>query len=541
MVLSLLENDRYKKIFRLAMLALGGVLTGLTLVFPSIGIIEWVSLVPAAIALISISEDKNIRRRGIYGYGFFFFVCFYLVNYHWFINLYPLDFVGGMTKPAALAVVLAGWVGLSILQALVGGLVFVIFAEGAKTKTARRFLPIGAFLAGALWAIFEWTQTLTWAGVPWGRLAIGQTDWLIGAQSASLFGSCFVTFLIVTVNFFVAYAILKADKRRLTAILAVSIFLANTLLGTAIYFGYSDKGESIKISAVQGNISSQEKWTYEIRQKTLDVYEEYTKEAAEEGADIVVWPETALPYNFEDNVAMERYVSRLAKKNGVTILCGAFTYGDDEIEFNSIVAFLPDGSRYETVYSKRHLVPFGEFVPLREVFEILIPPLTELSMISSDLGEGESAQVFELEETNIGSLICFDSIYDELARDSVRSGAKILAISTNDSWFLDSAALDMHNAQAKLRAIENRRYVVRSANTGISSIISPIGEEIDSIDRLVGGQITAEVYSLESHTLFTNIGNLFVYLAIAAIVIWLAIEKIIALYFSKSLDNSNVK
>lgn len=541
MIFRLIENDRYKRIFRLVMLAIGGALTGLTLVFPSIGILEWISLVPAAIAIISIGEDENIRKRGIYGYGFFFFFCFYLVNYHWFINLYPLDFVGGMTKSAALAVVLAGWVGLSVLQAFVGGFVLLIFAIGVKTRAAKRFFSIGACLAGVLWAIFEWTQTLTWAGVPWGRLAIGQTGWLIGAQTASLFGSCFVTFLIVTVNFFIAYALIRADKRRSAALVASAIFLANTLIGTAIYLGYSDEGESVKVSVVQGNIPSQEKWNTELRQKTLDVYEEYTKEAAQEGAEIVVWPETALPYNLEDNVAMERYVSRLAKKNGVTILCGVFTYGDDEMEFNSIVAFLPDGSIHETVYSKRHLVPFGEFVPLREFFEVLIPPLTELSMISSHLGEGISAQVFELDETDVGSLICFDSIYDELARDSVRSGARVIAISTNDSWFLDSAALDMHNAQAKLRAIENRRYVVRSANTGISSVISPNGKEIDTIDRLVSGQITSEVYPVESRTLFTYIGNLFVYFAIAVVVLWLFIEKIILSYFAKNLDKTEEK
>ena len=541
MILRFLENDRYKRIFRFVMLTLGGILTGFTLVFPSIGILEWVSLVPAALALISISEDVSIRKRGFYGYGFFFFVCFYLVNYHWFINLYPLDFVDGMTKPAALVVVLAGWVGLSLFQAIVGGGVFLIFAVGSRTRLIKRYIFLGSFLAGMLWAIFEWTQTLTWAGVPWGRLAIGQTGWLIGAQSASLFGSCFVTFLIVTVNFLIAYAILKADKRRLTAILASAVFVANTLLGVVIYFSYSDRGESVKVSAVQGNISSQEKWDSSLRQKTFDVYEKYTKEAADEGAEIVVWPETALPYNFEDNVSVERYVSRLAKKYGVTILCGAFTYGEDDMEFNSVVAFLPDGTRYETVYSKRHLVPFGEFVPLRKVFEILIPPLTELSMIANDLGAGTSAQVFEFNNTKIGSLICFDSIYDELTRDSARSGANVIAISTNDSWFLDSAALDMHNAQAKLRAIENRRYVVRSANTGISSVISPRGEEIASLERLVDGQITADVYSIETHTLFTYIGNLFVYIAIAMLVIWFAVEKIITVYFGKLLDNSMVK
>jgi apolipoprotein N-acyltransferase len=152
---------------------------------------------------------------------------------------------------------------------------------------------------------------------------------------------------------------------------------------------------------------------------------------------------------------------------------------------------------------------------MRDLFELLIPQLTDLSMRDEDLTPGVGANVIELEEASIGSLICFDSIYDELARDSVRSGAEILTISTNDSWFVDSAALDMHNAQAKLRAIENRRYVVRAANTGISSMITPTGEVISSLDALEGGELTEEMGCREELTLYTRVGNLFVYLCIA--------------------------
>ncbi len=519
------ENKAHRRLLRLSFLALGAILTGLTLVFPKIGIIEWVSLIPSAISLISIARDTSVRKRGLYGYGFFFFICFYLVNYHWFINLYPLDFVEGMTKGAALAVVFAGWFGLSLFQASMGALVFVIFGVGVRTCTAKRIAPIGAVLAGALWATFEWTQTLGWIGVPWGRLAIGQTEWLIGAQSASLFGSCFVTFMIVTVNFFAAYAIISVSKRRFFALTAAALFIFNTVVGAAIYLLDKNDAESVKISVVQGNISSGEKWNSSLTYKTLDVYEKYTVEAAFEGAQIVVWSESAIPFNIDKNAVLQKYVRRLASENNVIIFVGAFTYNEEGEQCNSIVAVHPDGTVSDTVYSKRHLVPFGEYVPMRALFETLIPPLAELSMMPDDLAQGYESNVFYLEEGSIGSLICFDSIYDELARASVMEGAQMLAISTNDSWFLDSAALYMHNAQAKLRAIENNRYVVRAANTGVSSVINSRGEELYSLAPMTEGQITACVTLKDTHTLYTYIGNSFVYLCVISVIVFLIYEK----------------
>ena len=534
-ILNALEQSSRRRLFRFILLAVGAVLCALTLVTQKLDMLEWIALVPSAVALIDIARDGSVRKRGLYGYGFFFFMCFYAVNYHWFANLYPLDFVDGMTKPAAVAVVLAGCLGLSLLQAVSAGVMFVIFGLAARRESFSRRPYLCALFIAALWAILEWSQTIGWVGVPWARLAIGQTGLLLGAQSASLFGSCFVTFLIVFVNFLIAYALVSLTGKGLMALIGAGVVAANFAFGAFAYFKDTKDGDEVRISVVQGNISSQEKWDFSLLFKTLEVYEKYTAEAAEQGARIVVWPESALPYNLTEDLSLNLFVRQTAKKYNVTLLVGAFTTQGGE-EYNSIITALPDGSLHETVYSKRHLVPFGEYVPMRSLFEVLIPPLTELSMLSYDLAESEDTDVIVIDGVSIGSLICFDSIYDELARASVADGAQILAVSTNDSWFSDSAALDMHNAQASLRAIENGRYTVRAANTGISSVIEPNGKTISSLGALEEGQLTESVRTQNGRTLYSYVGNLFVYLCVIFAVMCIFCEKI-SQKIHKALDN----
>ena len=169
----------------------------------------------------------------------------------------------------------------------------------------------------------------------------------------------------------------------------------------------------------------------------------------------------------------------------------------------------------------------------KEIIKTVIPPLAELVLSESEIVAGEEANVIELKEGNVGALVCFDSIYDSLARDSVREGAELLPVSTNDSWFSDSAALYMHNAQAQLRAIENGRYVVRAANTGISSIISDKGEVIACTEPNVEGYVMGEIQFNSYRTLYSIIGNLFVYLCIAFCAIIILIEL---KYYLKGID-----
>lgn len=524
------------RIHRFLFLALGAILTGVTVVSPEAGFLEWITLVPAGIFLLEYTIRQDVKMRSLYGYGLFFFYLYYLVTFHWFMNLYPLEFIDGMTKWAALCVVLVSWLGLSLLQTLMGGLTFVLMGLLFRTTLARKYPLLRVFLGAAVWSVYEWTQTLGWWGVPWGRLPLGQAAYPVALQTASWFGSYFITFLIVTVNLCVAYGILLFVRRKHlpvrapmthTCIVAAVILLFQYGAGAVIWTTNRSEGEPLRVAAIQGNISSNEKWNEDSSARTREVYREYTLKAAEAGAELVVWPETALPYVIKEDTFSYRYVSSLAQEAQVTILVGAFCQSEQGGEYNAVFCFLPDGTPLDTVYAKRRLVPFGEFVPMRELIETLIPPLADLVMSGEDVLWGEGANVFETEHGRLGSLICFDSIYEDLTRESVQGGAELICLSTNDSWFTDSAALYMHNAQAQLRAIESGRYVVRAANTGISTIISDRGEVLALQEPLVDGMVVGDVYLSDSQTLYTRIGNLWIYVLISGMILYLLWEGLL--------------
>ena len=337
---------------------------------------------------------------------------------------------------------------------------------------------------------------------------------LFTLQTASLFGSYFVTFIIVLVNALLAYALYRADLRRVCAVSCAAVFAVNAFTGVVLMSLRPTERETAKVAAVQGNISSTEKWAGNWWDLTKERYGALTAEAVAEGAEIVIWPETVVRVPVENKDVFE-WLSDLANDQNVTLLVGCFS---DFGRRNSVVAFGPDGEMSEDIYSKRYLVPFGEFVPMRGIIVAILPWLTEIGMLSGDLTPGDSANVLDTEYGTIGSMICFDSIYEPTALDSAGSGAELIAIETNDSWFYDSAALWMHEGQAKMRAIETGKYVVRAANTGVSAIISPKGEVLSELGPLKTGYVAGEVGFIPQNTLYVYIGNLFVWLAIAAVV-----------------------
>ena len=512
----------YKKITVGAACALSAAALAFCVMFTELAPFQWVVLVPAAVCLLKVA-DGDVKAKSAYLYGLGFFLFYYLVLFHWFLFMYPLDFLG-MGAFESIVVVAVAWFGLALLQAAFSALSLPLFIAASR-KAATKCKWVLPILAASLWVLLEWGHTLTWAGVPWSRLALGQTDMLAVVQSASLFGSYFITFLIVLINFLIAYALLY--KRKLAAVAAICLFAANLVLGGILLATYKE-GEKLTVAAAQGNISSTDKWNEELFMTTFEVYTDYTVKAAEKGAQIVLLPETVVPYTLAEGGVLTDFLSDLAKQEGVYLLVGAFSEeGADE--YNSIFAFEPDGSINQTIYSKRRLVPFGEFLPLASVVKAVVPPLADLNAISSDLTPGTDSKVIKTEYARLGCLICFDSIYENLTRDSVKDGAQILMLATNDSWFSDSAALEMHNNQARLRAIETRRSVVRAANTGISSVITPTGEVLESVGALKKGLIVEESELNDSLTLYTRIGNLFVLLCGIFVAFFLA-ERIKSRY-----------
>jgi len=499
----------HKKISTAVAIASSAVLMGLCVMFTQLALLQWIAVVPAAVCLLRLA-DKGVKFGKAYLYGLAFFWTYYVVIFHWFAYMHPLDFLE-MGHAESLAVVCLAWFGLSFLQAVFSALavpLFIVTVKGVKEKY-RCLLPL---VAAAFWVIIEYSLTLTWAGVPWSRLALGQIDVPFAVQSVSLFGSYFITFLIVWINFLVAYTLVY--KRKAALSVGACVLALNFLVGALMLATYTE-GEKITVAAAQGNVSSAEKWDKHSRQKTLDTYEKFVYEASALGAKIVLTPESVLPYKLSKTGFISAELSENADAADVYLLIGAFSTDDNYNLYNSIFAFEPDGNINETIYSKRRLVPFGEFLPFEPIVKVLLAPLAEVNAVASNFTPGRGSNIIATDYAKLGCLICFDSIYETLTLESVRDGAEIIMISTNDSWFSDSAALSMHNNQARLRAIENGRSVVRSANTGISSIITPTGEIVKSIGALKKGVAVAEVEIRNNKTLYTCIGNLFVFICYA--------------------------
>ena len=488
----------------------GAVLTAITLMIPQIGFLEWVAMIPLVLGAIRICERENCSRRAAFGSGFLAGYIFYFAVFHWLIYLYSLDSIG-LSKSASIAVVAASWLGIPALYGILGGFLFLLFRAIHKSGIFQKVPILRPFVFAGLWTCYEWMTSQTWMGVPWGRLALGQTDMRPMLWISSVFGSYAITFLIVAVNALLAEAAHTPKKTVICGILAASLFIGNLGCGLIWLNREIPAENTVKAAVLQGNIGVGEKWN-EDGESDLEVYTELTKRAASEGARLIVWPETALPYKPSEPIW--EYLIALSRETNADLVVGALYYDPDDNLYNTLYFVDHAKGLSETVYCKRHLVPFGEYVPLRPVFEALIPPLAELSFLE-DMTAGKSTSLFESDSGIIGSLICFDSIYDSLAGDSVREGAELLVISSNDSWFYDSAAVYQHNAQAQLRAVETGKWILRAANTGISSVISPKGSALAELSPLEQGYIVQTVELISEQTVYDRIGNLFVYLCIA--------------------------
>ena len=515
-------------------IALSGFLLGFTVIFAEIGLAAFIAMIPLALMLYKRSERTKYGIGKAYLDGFIFYMSFDVVIFHWFTYFYPLEFAG-LTKGEAILVIALAWIGLSALQSVFSAIVFILISRFMKTAVYKNHPILLAPFAACLWAINEWTQTFTWAGVPWGRVAISQTEMPIMMQNASLFGSYFLTFMIVLFNFLVAYAIRYADKRKMASAVAGVVILTHVLCGTILYFvPTKNENKSITVASIQGNLESQS--NYDItNSETFDIYAEQTKLAAEDGAKLIIWPEGVLPSDINTyirpansirSVTISNAVSGLAKKLDVTIVMGSYYELEEDGEkklYNCMSAFYPDGTSNIGAYAKIRLVPFGEYLPMSDFITAVVPALSQINMLSSDVDKGTESTVMgatsDEDAIQIGTLICFDSIYETLAIDTSRVGAEMLIVPSNDSWFYDSRAMNMHHSQNVLRAVEQGKYTVNCGNTGITSVVSDKGEIISEMPIYERGYVLDTVYANETRTLYSYVGNLFVYLCIVAVIV----------------------
>ena len=502
---------------------LAGAAGALPIAIPAIGFLHLVLLIP--FGFFCLSEEKR-KAKIEYFCGLLFFFGYFAVCYSWFFAMYPLS-VTGMSRIAALAVVILASFGIALFQAL--GFAF-IFLIARKVNMSKYLFP---FFVGALWCIGEWVQNFFWFGLPFVRIALSQTNAIEFCSSANLFGSYFVSFIIVTINMLLALSFKEKNKKAKTilALFALIIFVSNSAYGV-IHTQRSAKNAypTVKVSAFQGNISTEEKWSDTMLDRSLIIYERLAKEAADAGAEYILLPETVIPYVTEEYDDIDSFFTDLAWHHGIKIMLGTFGRVDDGT--GNIIRIYEPMRKPINVYTKQKPVPFGEYIPMRGILTSLFPPLGEINILQRSLTPGNESTTWEDEGITFGYLICFDSIYSSLARESIQNGADILMISTNDSWFGTSHGLTTHLTHAKLRAIENGRSVLRAANTGISAAISPHGEVIEIIGADETGQITVSLPIAENETLYTKIGDWFVYFSM--------LFAMFCIFFPKKRNKSTV-
>lgn len=495
----------------IVLLLFSACLSALPLTFSDLYLISWVSFVPFFYVIVSKKCDKFLRAVGR---GFLFGFVFHVCVYYWFLWFYPIDYVN-LNSAESIAVVCLAWLGISVVHGFLWCIPFVCCHFVSRITKNSLFIALVAVL-GCIAA--QKATALGELSFPWARVSLGQYKATALIQSAWIWGIDGVDMLILLVNALLVLALLYKSKRRLVAVIMVAVLFFGNLGFGIIKINQSASGDTINILTAQASVPTDEKWASNGDKICLDAYTTLTQDNVTDDVDLILWPESAVPKIYKNARALKDY-KKFSKKLDTPILAGIILNTADG---NTNNAILIDEDGVQTVYTKRKMVPFGEFMPYKNVLSNLFPMLTELNIIEDDYIAGNSSAIMSVgNNKKIGSVICFESIYPDLTRQSTLDGAEMLVELTNDSWLKDSPAMSQHLAHGVFRSVETGRYLVRSANSGISAVIDNHGNIKSTIDINEQGVIVEEIELFDEQTLYTKTGDILFPLFASSMLIWL--------------------
>jgi apolipoprotein N-acyltransferase len=489
-----------------------GILLGLS--FPPIPLpyLLFIGLIPYLIVLEKRKSLSEINRLT-------YFTAF-------FFNIITLYWVGSWTPDADTFLMIAG----SILM-FFNPLVFLIPSTLYYFATKTFNKTVALTLLPWFWLFYEYIYSVSDFKFPWLSLSNGLPYFTNYIQIADIIGSYGLTILIIYSNIF-GYFLWRSycDNKKVNSKSAVGfilIIVIPIIYGSYKINSHTTSESTLKVGLIQPNLNPNKKWEVGNLDAQIDLYENMTFEAFDKGADIIFWPETALPVYLLD----ERYskqtkrIQNFVDSLNVPLLTGmphANFYFDianapedakpltksDAVytSYNSVLFFSPNEKvKY---YGKIKLVPFGEKVPLVDSFPILGKWIKWNVGISS-WNTGKDTVVFnyqksQIENISIGGVICIESIYPDFISAFVDKGSDFIAVVTNDSWYGNSSGPYQHKEISVLRAVENRRAVIRAANGGISCIINPVGKTILSTKMFTKAVLVGEIELRKEKTFFTK-------------------------------------
>lgn len=464
-----------------------------TMAFPRLELwfLAWFALIPFMWAL-----DGKTPKQG-FGIGF---LCGFLT---FFGTLYWLFHITTWFSVMAGAGVVILFLYLALYYAVFG----TIYCRSHALPRPQRlvFLP-------SVWVVLEFVRSHLFSGFGWISLGHSQFRNLYSIQIADVTGVFGVSFVMVMTNFFFKEILRrhKSSGREWTAARCIfyAVFIGHVLYGL-MRLREPVSRQTVKVGIVQGNVDQDMKWQEFAWPMIMNAHRNLTRQAARQQPELIIWPETSFPGILGEDDHLFREIEDLAREVKRPILLGAIERRDKDY-FNAVMLMNPDGTIAQK-YNKIHLVPFGEFLPGRN----LIGPLAEWVPIA-DFTRGSDFVVFNAPHGKAFSvLICFEDTVADMARPFVRRGAKLLVNMTNDAWFKDSKASTLHLSSSLFRTVENRRSMVRSANTGLSNAIDPYGRIITQIADKNGKSVNVQGFAVvdvplnETQTVYTKFGDVF--------------------------------
>jgi apolipoprotein N-acyltransferase len=481
----------------------------LALAFPKfdLNLLAWVAFVPLFYAV----ADEPLPR--VFLYAWLQGLACYVVSLYWVVitlhDFADLPYVLAAGPLVLLAAVLA---------------VYVAVAIWAGGFTARRTGLSLAVTMPIAWVAVEWIRSFFPIGFPWDLLGDTAHRNLEIIQFAEFTGTYGVSALIMLFNV-VLYEVFAARATRKAQF--VSLGALTGLMVAAVGFGtvrireldHAAPDGELKVAMVQGDIPQTIKWNPEYLESSFKVYLDESESVARSNPDLIVWPEAAAefffqpdetyPAMFAGDAAYRERLLDLARRTGDDFLFGAPALGYEDGHLGSYNrAYLVSGDgRVVSYYDKIQLVPFGEYVPARELFGYFVNRIVKGF---GDMIAGREQTLFNVKGAKLGTLICYESVFPDLTRREVKRGANILVNITNDAWYGTSSAPYQLLAMASMRAVENKVPMIRVANTGISAIITPTGKILASTPLFVR---TTEVETVkwrkDSGTVYSAVGDLF--------------------------------
>lgn len=514
---------------------LPSLLSGLVLVAafptPDLWPLAWIAIVPFLISLYRLDTSRSFTAGLIFG------LCFFFGTEYWVYH--SINHYGGLNLISSLIIVLL----LCAYQSLYTALFGLLFSKAIKATD----LPV-TFIAVPLWVALEYLRGYLFTGFPWSLLGYSQHSLLPVIQISDITGVYGVSFLVILGNSFIADLFLVGKRRAdkplfptwttvVSSIATIIIIFAAFSYGLYKLKSFDDDDRStrkVNIAVIQGNIDQAVKWNPEYRAKVINKYKRLTEEVVQKGVEMVIWPETALPFFFGKDRAETEDLSAFVKERDLSLLTGgvllkkkapvnnsnyprknAFDLANSAILINS------DGNT-PYIYDKIHLVPFGEYVPLKSI-------LFFIDKLVTGIGEFRAGKVFTQARTAWGefsTLICYEAIFPGLVRKFYRDGGDLIINITNDAWFGRTTGPYQHFIISAFRAVENRRPLIRAANTGISGFIDAAGRiqkrtELFS-EKIIRGSIG--IKSNPGRTFYTAYGDIFSLLNILVTVLFFSLK-----------------